>query len=358
MFTPDEDIHWMKLALEQANSGVGTTSPNPPVGAVIVKGGKLIGKGWHQKAGGPHAEREAIADALLQHSPQSLNGATIYVTLEPCSSHGRTPPCTDGIIAAGITRLVYGSQDPNPKHVGAAKIIMRSAGLEVQSGVYRSACDKLIRPFAKVQKTGLPWVILKSAISLDGRITRPPGEGQWLSSPESREYVQKMRHQSDAIITGGNTVRMDNPSLTLRSTSIPNKQQPWRMVITRGKKEALPQDYQIFSDEHANRTLVQEHGDIHLALKTLANKGCNSVLVEAGGTLMAAILQQELADELVVFYAPMLTGGDDLGFGELTPKVDLEEQQFTRIGSDIMLRATIKKTNSSQLVYPESLHKM
>lgn len=358
MFTPDEDIHWMKLALEQANNGVGTTSPNPPVGAVIVKGGKLIGKGWHQKAGGPHAEREAIADALLQHSPQALNGATIYVTLEPCSSHGRTPPCTDGIIAAGITRLVYGSQDPNPKHVGAAKIIMRSAGLEVQSGVYRSACDKLIRPFAKVQKTGLPWVILKSAISLDGRITRPPGEGQWLSSPESREYVQKMRHQSDAIITGGNTVRMDNPSLTLRSTSIPNKQQPWRMVITRGKKEALPQDYQVFSDEHANRTLVQEHGDIHSALKTLANKGCNSVLVEAGGTLMAAILQQEFADELVVFYAPMLTGGADAGFGELTPKVDLEEQQFTRIGSDIMLRATIKKTNSSQLIYPESLHKM
>ena len=358
MFTPDEDIHWMKLALKQANNGVGTTSPNPPVGAVIVKGGKLIGKGWHQKAGGPHAEREAIADALLQHSTQALNGATIYVTLEPCSSHGRTPPCTDGIIAAGITRLVYGSQDPNPKHVGAAKIIMRSAGLEVHSGVYRSACDKLIRPFAKVQKTGLPWVILKSAISLDGRITRPPGEGQWLSSPESREMVQKLRHQSDAIITGGNTFRIDNPSLTLRSANLPSKQQPWRMVITRGKKDVLPQQHKLFSDQYADRTLVQQQGDIISALKTLVKRGCNTVLVEAGGTLMAAILQQEFADELVVFYAPMLTGGADAGFGELTPKVDLEEQQFTRIGSDIMLRATIKKTNSSQLIYPESLHKM
>ena len=158
MPTPDEDIHWMKLALKQASNGVGTTSPNPPVGAVIVKGGKLIGKGWHQRTGGPHAEREAIADVLKQHQPEALNGATIYVTLEPCSSHGLTPPCTDGIIAAGITRLVYGSQDPNPKHVGVAKTIMRSAGLEVHSGVYRAACDKLIRPFTKVQQTGLPWV--------------------------------------------------------------------------------------------------------------------------------------------------------------------------------------------------------
>ena len=357
MFSLDEDIHWMQLALEQASKGVGTTSPNPPVGAVIVKGGKLIGKGSHQKAGSPHAEREAIADALEQHSSEALNGATIYVTLEPCSSHGRTAPCTDGILAAGITRVVYGSQDPNPKHAGAAEKIIQSAGLEVHSGVCQSECDKLIRPFTKVQKTGLPWVTLKSAISLDGKTTRRPAEGQWLSSPESREYVQKMRYQSDAIITGGNTVRVDNPSLTIRSTNIPNKQQPWRMVITRGKKEALPQDYQLFSDEHANRTLIQEHGDILSALKTLANKGCNSVLVEAGGTLMAAILQLELADELVIFYAPMLTGGADAGFGQLTPEVVLEEQQFTRIGSDIMMRATIKKPTPPQLVYPEGKQK-
>ena len=357
MLTPDEDIHWMKLALKQASNGVGSTSPNPPVGAVIVKGGKLIGKGWHQKAGSPHAEREAIADALEQHSSEALNGATIYVTLEPCSSHGRTAPCTDGILAAGITRVVYGSQDPNPKHAGAAEKIIQSAGLEVHSGVCQSECDKLIRPFTKVQQTGLPWVTLKSAISLDGKTTRRPAEGQWLSSPESREYVQKMRYQSDAIITGGNTVRMDNPSLTLRSTNRPDKQQPWRMVITRGKKEALPQDYQLFGDEHANRTLIQEHGDILSALKTLANKGCNSVLVEAGGTLMAAILQLELADELVIFYAPMLTGGADAGFGQLTPEVVLEEQQFTRIGSDIMLRATIKKPTPPQLVYPEGKQK-
>ena len=358
MPTPDENTHWMQLALEQASKGVGTTSPNPPVGAVIVKDGKVIGKGWHQKAGAPHAEREAIADALQQHPQEALNGASIYVTLEPCSSHGRTPPCTEGILATGITRVVYGSQDPNPKHAGAAKTIMQSAGLEVHSGVHRGECDKLIRPFTKVQKTGLPWVILKSAISLDGKTTRPPGEGQWLSSSESRQLVQNLRYQSDAIITGGNTLRVDNPSLTLRPSNPSNKEQPWRMIITRGKKEALPQHCQLFSDEHANRTLVQEQGDIISALKTLANKGCNSVLVEAGGTLMAAFLREALADELVVFYAPMLTGGDDLGFGELTPEVDLEEQQFTRIGSDIMLRATIKKTNSPQLAYPESLHKM
>ena len=339
----NKDSHWMQLAIEQAIKGVGTCSPNPPVGAVIVKHDHLLGVGWHKQAGKPHAEREAIANALEQHSAETLKGSTIYVTLEPCSTQGLTPPCTDGIIDAGFARVVYGSEDPNPKHAGAAKKIIRTANIDIESGVCQQDCDRLIRPFTKVQQTGLPWIILKSAISLDGSITRPPNEGQWLSSPESREYVQQIRHQSDAIITGGNTARKDNPSLTIRSDKLPGKAQPWRMVITRGNKEDLPQDLKLFNDSNHDRTLVQEHGDIDTALKRLVDKGCNSVMVEAGGILMAEFLKQKLADELIIFYAPILTGGPEIGFGKLTPKVVLAEQQFTKIGSDVMLRAIIKK---------------
>lgn len=338
------DNHWMQLAINEARFGLGLTSPNPPVGAVIVKDNVLVSKGWHTKAGQPHAEREAIANALLQHDPASLLGSTIYVTLEPCSSHGRTPPCTQGILDAGISRVVYGAQDPNPRHVGRALKLLEEKGVIVTTGICELECQTLIRPFAKMQTTGLPWVILKSGMSLDGRITRPPGEGQWLTSPESREYVQGLRFRSDAIITGGNTLRIDNPSLTVRKTSntqYPQKPQPWRMVITRGERDSLPTDLQVFTDDHAERTLVQEGGDLHSALKTLGEKGCNTVLVEAGGTLLGAFLDAGLADEVAIFYAPMISGGPDAGFGGLPCEIKLLQQTFTRIGDDILLSALV-----------------
>lgn len=338
----DED--WMQLAINEARRGIGLTSPNPPVGAVIVKDHVLVGKGWHTKAGQPHAEREAIADALLQHDPATLIGSTIYITLEPCSSHGRTPPCTEGILDAGISRVVYGAQDPNPQHVGYARILLEENGVTVTTSICEPDCQVLIRSFAKVLATGLPWVILKSGMSLDGRITRPPGESQWLTSPESREHVQDIRFRSDAIITGGNTLRIDNPSLTVRnmnSVQSAQKTQPWRMVITRGKSESLPPDHRLFTDSHAERTLVQEGGDILSALKTLAEKGCNTVLVEAGGTLLGAFLDAGLADEVAIFYAPMITGGSDAGFAGLPSEIKLREQTFTRIGDDILLSALI-----------------
>lgn len=353
MSATKSDLEWMQLAITEASKGIGTTSPNPPVGAVIVSGdqtqaGQLLGSGWHTKAGQPHAEREAIADALRKHPKEMLVGATIYVTLEPCSSHGRTPPCTQGILDAGISRVVYGAEDPNPDHVGRAKGLLEDQGVSVTTGIAERDCVTLIRPFAKRQRTGLPWVILKSAISLDGRITRPPGEGQWLTSAESREYVQSLRYHSDAIITGGNTLRIDNPGLTLRSQSLaqqfPNKEQPWRMVITRETKSELPVDSQLFSDIHADRTLVQENGDLVAALSTLADKGCNSVLVEAGGKLMGAFIDAGLADEVAIFYAAMLTGGPDSGFAGLANETRLIEQQYTRIGNDILLRAIIDRS--------------
>ncbi len=331
----------MELAIEEAYKGVGLTSPNPCVGAVIVKGGQLLGKGWHTQAGAPHAEREAIADAIRQHGENALRGASIYVTLEPCSTYGRTPPCTQGILEKGLCRVIYGATDPNPQHAGGAKALLMKEGVEVIENFENEACLKIIQSFSKKQKTGLPWVVLKSAMSLDGRITRPPGEGQWLSSAESRQHVQRMRFESDAIITGGNTLRIDNPALTLRGDFPQNKTQPWRMVITRGKREGLPADAVLFTDAEAHRTLVQEDGDLKAALMTLADKGCNKVLVEAGGRLMSAFLDAGLADEVALFYAPMLTGGPNASFLGLLNDVKLKNQQFTQIGKDVLLRAQV-----------------
>jgi diaminohydroxyphosphoribosylaminopyrimidine deaminase/5-amino-6-(5-phosphoribosylamino)uracil reductase len=338
----EKDEAWMEQALVEARRGVGLTSPNPAVGSVIVRDGVLLGKGWHTGAGHLHAEREAIADVLKAHSPEVLKGSTIYVTLEPCSTYGRTPPCTQGILDAGILRVVYGAEDPNPNHAGAARKVLESAGVQVTTGVLEEACEFLIRGFSKKQKTGLPWIILKSAISLDGRITRPLGESQWLTSKKSREIVQRLRFEADAILTGGNTVRIDNPALTLRSASLPVKPQPWRMVVTRGKREDLPQNHQLFTDEYSNRTLIAEHGDLHAAIQTLANLECNSVLVEAGGTLMKAMLQAGLADEVAIFYAPLLTGGGDVGFPSLSDTISLSRPRFSQVGDDILLRAFVE----------------
>ncbi len=333
------DSDWMQLAISEAQKGIGLTSPNPPVGAIIVKDGKLLGKGWHSGAGKPHAEREAIANARAQGN--DITDSTIYVTLEPCSSHGRTPPCTEGILEAKITRVVYGAEDPNPAHQGNAKRLLENQRVLVSTNVEKLACEHLIRAFAKKQRTGLPWVVIKSAISLDGRITRPPGEGQWLTSPESRNLVQRMRFESDAIITGGNTIRKDNPALTIRSEQLPNKDQPWRMVLTQGVQNSLPSEAQIFTDQYAERTLVQENGDINEALKTLGNLDCNQVMVEAGGKLLGAFLDADLVDEVAIFYAPLLTGGLDAGFTGLSGKVNLTNQEFTQIGDDVLLRALV-----------------
>ena len=336
------DQYWMQLAITEARKGIGLTSPNPPVGAVIIKGKELLGKGWHSQAGKAHAEREAIADALRRDKKDILQGATIYITLEPCSSHGRTPPCTQAILDAGISHVIYGAKDPNPEHAGCAEVDLKAAGVSVTTGVCEQECQHMIRAFTKVQQTGLPWVILKSALSLDGRITRTPNESQWLTSPASREIVQQLRYESDAIITGGNTARTDDPALTVRSANLPKKKQPWRMVVTQGSKPDLPAGLQLFTDDHADRTLVQEGGDLHAALRTLVEKGCNSVLVEAGGTLMGAMLEAGLADEVAIFYAPMLTGGPNTGFAGSQIEWELRDQHFSCIGDDILLRASIK----------------
>ncbi len=200
------DALWMERALAEARLGVGLTSPNPPVGAVIVRDGELLGAGHHCRAGGPHAEIEALTQARAAF-PDRIRGATIYVTLEPCSTQGRTPPCTGAILAAGITRVVYGASDPNPAHQGRADELLRAGGIAVSAGVLAADCDDLIRPFRKWITTRRPYIIAKAGQTLDGRITRPFGEPQWITSEAARAHGRRLRTRVDAILVGAETVR-------------------------------------------------------------------------------------------------------------------------------------------------------
>ncbi|MES2921476.1 MAG: bifunctional diaminohydroxyphosphoribosylaminopyrimidine deaminase/5-amino-6-(5-phosphoribosylamino)uracil reductase RibD [Verrucomicrobiota bacterium] len=336
----NDDDRWMRLALDEARKGVGRTAPNPPVGAVIVKNGELLGKGWHRSAGQPHAEREALAAA------GDVRGATIYITLEPCSTHGRTPPCTQGLIDAGIARVVYACVDRNPDHAGRADALLNAAGIEVLSGVCADEAEKLLRPFFKVRETGLPWVIWKSAMSLDGRITRPPGEGQWLTGEAARADVQQLRSTVDAILTSGETVRRDNPALTIRVPELlDGRQQPWRVVAT-GKPETMPADAPLFSDEWRDRTLIRPPHDLQETLRGLAkDQGVLTVMVEAGGVFSAALFEAGLIDEVVVYYAPILCGGPSPGLGGvgLKESLHLDEIDFQQFENDICLRGIVRR---------------
>lgn len=340
------DEYWMQLALRQAELGVGRTAPNPPVGAVIVRDGKLLGEGWHRAAGKPHAEREAIAAATASHGAGALRGATLYVTLEPCSSHGRTPPCTQGIMDAGFSRVVYACVDPDSRHAGRADQILQTAGIQVTSGVLQSQAAQVLAPFFKVRRTGLPWVIWKTAMSLDGRLTRPPGEGQWLTSPEARADVQVWRSRVDAILTSGETVRRDRPSLTIRESALLiGRNQPWRVVLTR-QPETLPRDAPMFSDAWQDRTLIRSGKSLTEHLRDLASEqGVLSVMTECGGALAAGLFEENLVDEVLIYLAPMLCGGPVpalAGTGTM-PKLPLKETSFETIGPDIRIHALVSR---------------
>ena len=341
-----DDISWMNLALDEARKGVGRSAPNPPVGAVLVKNGVLLGSGWHRAAGQPHAEREALADAAKHHGPATIRGATAYITLEPCSTHGRTPPCTEALIAAGISRVVYACVDCNPLHAGRADAILKNAAIAVTSGVCASAAEVLLRPFFKVRQSGLPWVIWKTAMSLDGRITRPPGEGQWLTGAAARDDVQQLRATVDAILTSGETVRRDKPALTLRAPGLlDGRSQPWRVVVTQ-HPETLPQDAPLFTDAWRERTLLRSGTDLTTMLRALAREqGVLSVLIEAGGKFSAAMLEAGLVDEVVVYLAPLLCGGTvpALGAANLSAALKLTELRVARLGDDLRLRGVLVK---------------
>jgi diaminohydroxyphosphoribosylaminopyrimidine deaminase/5-amino-6-(5-phosphoribosylamino)uracil reductase len=235
----------------------------------------------------------------------------------------------------------------NPDHAGAADEILKSVGIEVLSGVLEDECEVLIRGFSKRMLTGLPWVIAKTAMSLDGRITRPEGEGQWLTGAEAREEAHRIRAEVDAIVVGGKTVRRDDPSLTVRGEAYrEEKEQPWRVVLTQSGSENLPLGAKIFTDEFKERTLVLEDMSLEESLRDLAERGCNTVLLECGGILMRQFLEQGLVDEVAVFFAPMLTGGGDFGFGvgeHLQKSLALEKITVKQLGEDVLFRGVVKR---------------
>ncbi len=344
------DAHWMQLALNAARLGIGKTAPNPPVGAVIVKHAQLLGSGWHRAAGQAHAEREALADALRKHGPDAVNGATLYVTLEPCSTHGRTPPCTQAIIEAGITRVVYACVDPNKDHAGRADALLENAGVKVTRGVLNEDAQKILRPFLKVREQGLPWVIWKCAMSLDGRITRPPGEGQWLTGPLARADVQALRASVDAIITSGETVRRDKPALTIREPHLlEGRLQPWRVVVT-DFPDSLPEDAPLFTDEWKARTLIRpRHGLAKMLARLASEQGVLTVMIEAGGVFSAALFEQGLIDEVVIYYAPLLCGGPTsaLAGRGLDSALALTEVEFLQMENDTRLRCVVSRESNA-----------
>ena len=342
------DTPWMTFALAEAKQGIGLTSPNPAVGCVIVKDGIELARGWHHQYGTFHAER----DALTKLEPGQAQGATAYVTLEPCSGHGTTGACTDILIESGLTRVVYAISDPNPAHAGNADHILRAADIDVSSGLLEEEARHLIRGFAMVQSEKRPWVIAKTAMSLDGRITRPPGESQWLTGPEAREDVQLLRAEVDAIITSGVTVRQDDPALTLRSSAISSrKKQPLRVVLTRS--EIDQSSYQIFNDGHP--TYLFQNISILEVLRTLANDGINTILLESGGDLMGSFLDEGLIDEFVIYYAPIITGGPTPAIGgkgvaTLEERYSLKNTSLEKIGPDLRLRGIIDRNGPPPLV--------
>lgn len=341
------DEQMMQRALELAEQGVGTTSPNPPVGAVIVHEGRIIGEGYHEKAGQAHAERRALQHVREQGLAHLLPGATIYVTLEPCSSYGRTPPCTDAIIESGIARVVYGADDPDKRHKGRAAGLLRAAGIEVLPGVAEGACRAFLRPWLHAVTEGYPWITAKIAATLDGRITRC--RERRLSGAEALVYAHSLRAESDAILVGGCTVRSDRPALTIRCPQRPVpacKEQPWRVVLTQRRAE-LPGDAPLFSDANAERTLVYEDvADLKAMARELYTRyGVVRLMLECGGRLLRKFLEQGLVHEWVQVVTPYLTGGGDMLLpGDWLPsELKLDTPAVLPMGRDVVIRGMVRR---------------
>jgi diaminohydroxyphosphoribosylaminopyrimidine deaminase / 5-amino-6-(5-phosphoribosylamino)uracil reductase len=325
----------MRLALRLAAKGLGRTSPNPAVGSVLVRDGTVLSTGWHRRAGSPHAEIEALS-ALPD--PGLAAGGTLYVTLEPCSTHGRTPPCTDAIIAAKIRRVVVGATDLNPKHQGRGIEQLRDSGIAVTIGVLEAECALLNVGFSRWVTKGIPWVIAKVAQSLDGHLTRPPGEPRRLSNSRSLRLVHRLRGTVDAILVGAETVRRDDPRLTVR----PNVGglQPWRVVVTRSGN--LPAGANLLNDENRERTIIYRDAVWSDILQDLGTRGVTRLLVEGGGDVLGQLRDQNLIDEVWSFITPLLTGGDKPSFGgvgikRLEEASRLHRIRYKRLGSDVLV---------------------
>ena len=294
-----EDIAFMQKAIRQAEKGIGEVSPNPAVGAVIVKDGVLIGAGYHHKAGMPHAEVEAIRSVP---DVSQCKGATIYVTLEPCCTTGRTPPCCDAIIRHGFSRVVVGCSDPNPAHAGRGFELLCSHGIEVVEDVCRDRCMALNEAFFYWIRTKRPFVVLKLAETLDGKIATAGGSSQWITGAVARKHVMKLRLQSDAVMVGGETYRLDNPSLTVRNGAGKVLKTPRRIVASRSlQAEALPAGWEL-----ADVTTAEKWD---LFLTRLGSEQVTMLLLEGGGELAASALSAGAVNKLEMHIAPKILGG-------------------------------------------------
>lgn len=359
------DSEFMAYALRLAEQGLYSTSPNPRVGCVLVRDGQVVGTGWHQRAGEPHAEVYALREA-----GGAARGATAYVTLEPCSHHGRTPPCADGLIAAGVARVVVAMQDPNPLVAGRGIAKLQAAGIAVECGLMQAQAGELNIGFVSRMTRGLPYVRSKVGMSLDGRTALSNGVSQWITGPAARRDVQHWRARSCAVLTGIATVLADDAQLNVRD--IVTTRQPVRVVLDSqlrmplGAKMLLGGGVLIYTVTADADKIAQLEAlgatvcvlaalggrvDLLAMLKDLAQRGINEVLVEAGSVLNGALLQAGLIDELLFYIAPQLLGDMARGMaalGELTrldQRIDLQWQDVRQVGSDLRVSARVKRSS-------------
>jgi diaminohydroxyphosphoribosylaminopyrimidine deaminase / 5-amino-6-(5-phosphoribosylamino)uracil reductase len=350
----------MARAIALARKALGRTSPNPAVGAVIVKRGRVVGEGWTRPVGGPHAEVVA-----LKRAGARARGATLYVTLEPCSHHGRTPPCADAVIAAGIARVVVGVGDPNPRVGGRGLRALARAGISVTTGVLAAEAGAVSEWFRHWVVRRRPYVMLKLAASLDGRIATASGESRWISGPPARRWVHALRDRVDAVMVGSETVRADDPALTCR---IRGGRDPLRVVVD-GQLRTSPRARVVTQRSAAatviattraapatrRRALARAGAEVLVVpgvartvalpalLRLLAERGVVSVLIEGGGGLAAAALRARVVDRLMVVTAPLLLGGDGrpmlgpLGIRRLAGAPRIVQPSTTRLGADVLL---------------------
>ncbi|HYH98942.1 bifunctional diaminohydroxyphosphoribosylaminopyrimidine deaminase/5-amino-6-(5-phosphoribosylamino)uracil reductase RibD [Hyalangium sp.] len=357
---------FMRIALEEAAKGLGRTSPNPSVGAVLVKGGRIIARGYTQPAGQAHAEVMALAAA----GPRA-RGADLYTTLEPCNHYGRTPPCTLAILEAGVRRVISASTDPNPQVNGKGIARLRRAGVEVLTGVLKDEADRLNRSFFKAIRTGQPYVTLKAAVTLDGKLATATGDSRWVTGEPAREWVHRLRDRVDVILVGANTVRLDDPKLTTRLPGGGGKD-PVRVVVD--SRLSLKPTATVFTQRSRAKTVLAtledpaarkarrfaEQGvevwqlsekrgrvDLKILLARIAQEGLNHVLVEGGAEMYGSFLRDRLADELALFLAPKLIGSQGLSWsGELGVKLmsqalPLKDLTVEQLGADLLLQARL-----------------
>ena len=340
------DRQWMRRALRLAKKGWGMTSPNPLVGAVLVRDGACVGEGYHRRAGTPHAEVHALAAA-----GEASRGATLYVTLEPCCTQGRTPPCTDAILRSGVVRVVAGCLDPNPQHAGRGIEVLEAAGIAVEVGIEQQSCEALNEPFFCWVTQHRPFVLLKMAMTLDGRIATAAGESRWISGPQARAQVQRLRRWAGAILVGGDTVRRDDPELTVRT---PKNwwRQPAKFVWSRKGQGAFARELRIFADPANPPEFVQPQSvaDWQAFLAELGRREISALLIEGGGELAAACLHAGIVDKVEFYVAPKILGGRGSrpvvggpNPATLSEALELTNVTVRRAGADLVVSGYVKK---------------